>query len=215
MMDKIRFTLGFNEDAYGDIILPEAWEEFFNRDVASKIASGEYVFAPAYMRDGETVTIKEISVVPAEMAKPKTQEDAVFSFTKPSMLFVDDRTKRIHYAIDVLMPKYDVTIAANVPEALRLLCSRDWDYVSLDHDLDGFDMNDPDRKDTGMEIVRYIEKTGWPPNRHPPTFIIHSSNALAAHLMDVSLQELNFQTMQVRINYTTDHMEYDEDGNPQ
>lgn len=138
--------------------------------------------------------------------KQQYQEDVVFSFSKPSMLFVDDRSKRIHYAFDVLGKKYDVIIAANVPEALRLMSRHDFDYISLDHDLDGFDYNDPDRQDTGMEIVRYIEKTGWPPDKKKPVFIIHSSNSLAAHMMDVALIELGFDTMQKRIDYTTDHV---------
>ena len=131
------------------------------------------------------------------------------------MLFVDDRTKRIHYAINVLMYKYNVTIAANVPEALRQLFRHDWDFVSLDHDLDGNDFNDPDRPDTGMEIIRYIAKTGWPPKLHKPTFILHSSNLAACHLMDVELQQLGFSTWQRPINYKTDHLQYDENGNPE
>jgi len=62
---------------------------------------------------------------------------------KKRLLFVDDRTKRIHYALNNY-PDYEVTIATCVPEALRQLVSQEWDVVSLDHDLNGHDFQDPD-----------------------------------------------------------------------
>lgn len=106
---------------------------------------------------------------------------------KKKMLFVDDRSKRIHSALRQFSDKYDVTIAPNFQEAMRLLSSRDWDVVSLDHDLNGNDFEDPDSPTCGMAIVRYIEKTGWPKNRKLPDFVIHTSNAFAAHLMSTRL----------------------------
>lgn len=95
---------------------------------------------------------------------PKCKQ--MFLTYKPKMLFVDDRTKRIHYALDVYGKEYDVTIAACVPEALRLLSSQDWAIVDLDHDLMGHDFEDPDTPTCGMEIVRYIRKCGGWPEEH-------------------------------------------------
>lgn len=132
---------------------------------------------------------------------------------KPKMLFVDDRTKRIHYALENF-PDYDVTIATCVPEALRQLCSQDWDVVSLDHDLNGHDFQDPDTPTCGMEIVRYIKKTGWPPQRFRPFFWIHSSNLFAVHLLTLELRELDFRTLYRPIFYNVEQMKYDEKGNP-
>lgn len=108
---------------------------------------------------------------------------------KPKMLFVDDRSKRIHAALRKYSAEYEVTIAPNVPEALRLLSGNDWDVVSLDFDLDGNDFGDPDSKTCGMEIIRYIEKTPWPEKKRVPDFVLHSSNLFAAELMYLRLRE--------------------------
>lgn len=103
--------------------------------------------------------------------------------SKLKMLFVDDRSKRIHAALRKYGDKYEVTIAPNVPEALRLLSGQEWDVVSLDFDLDGNDFGDPESKTCGMEIVRYLEKTPWPKKKRLPEFILHSSNSFGAELM--------------------------------
>jgi hypothetical protein len=102
---------------------------------------------------------------------------------KPRMLFVDDRSKRIHAALKNYGEEFDVTIAPNVPETLRLLSEGGWDVVSLDFDLDGNDFSDPDSKTCGMEIVRYFEKTMWPTGTQFPRIILHSSNSFACELM--------------------------------
>jgi len=132
----------------------------------------------------------------------------------PRMLFVDDRSKRLHYALDCLTKLYDVTLASNVKEALRLLNTKPWDFVSLDHDLSGCDFEDPDTPTCGMEIVRYIEKTGWPTSLQKPYFIIHSTNLFAAHLMTTRLQALGFKVSSQPINEKKDYITYDERGVP-
>lgn len=132
---------------------------------------------------------------------------------KAKMLFVDDRTKRIHHALENF-PEYDVTIATCVPEALRQMSSQDWDVVSLDHDLNGYDFQDSDTPTCGMEIVRYIGKTGWPVQRKKPQMWVHSSNLFAAHLMVVSLTELGFDTWHKPIIYKVEHMKYNKEGLP-
>lgn len=104
--------------------------------------------------------------------------------TKPKLLFVDDRSKRIHAALKKYGEEFDVTIAPNVPEALRLLSAGGWDVVSLDFDLDGNDFSDPDSKTCGMEVVRYLEKTNWPDRtKFPRKIILHSSNGFGRELM--------------------------------
>lgn len=134
--------------------------------------------------------------------------------TKSKMLFVDDRTKRIHHALNVFTEHYDVTIATCVPEALRLMSAQDWDVVSLDHDLNGHDFQDPDTPTCGMEIVRYILKTGWPRNRQKPKFLVHSSNLFAANLMIVSLKNGGHEAYYNPITYKVENMQYDERGLP-
>lgn len=128
---------------------------------------------------------------------------------KPKMLFVDDRSKRIHSALRKYSDKYEVTIAPNVPEALRLLSSQEWDVVSLDYDLDGNDFSDPDSKTCGMEIVRYIEKTPWPEHRRVPEFILHSSNAFGAELMYWRMRE-RFADCFPSLTVSKERFQYDE-----
>jgi len=132
---------------------------------------------------------------------------------KATMLFVDDRTKRIHHALENF-PEFEVTIAACVPEALRQMSSHDWDVVSLDHDLNGHDFQDPDSSTCGMEIVRYIKKTGWPVQRRKPIFWIHSSNLFAVHLMVVELMQEGFNAEYSPIVYKVENMTYDKEGLP-
>lgn len=129
------------------------------------------------------------------------------------ILFVDDRTKRIHWALKEYKD-HDLTIATNVLEALRQLSANDFDVVSLDHDLTGCDFEDPDTKTCGMEVVRYIEKCGWPNERNKPEFIIHSSNLFAAHLMIVRLRGMAFKAYGSRIVYPVEHMTYTKEGLP-
>lgn len=103
------------------------------------------------------------------------------TLAKPRMLFVDDRSKRIHAALRQYGKRYDVTIAPNVREALRLLSSEKWNVVSLDYDLDGDDFSMPESKTCGMEIIRHL--LGWPQDRGVPEVIIHSSNIFGAEIM--------------------------------
>ncbi|MBW1672998.1 MAG: hypothetical protein JRJ45_05025 [Deltaproteobacteria bacterium] len=116
------------------------------------------------------------------------------------ILFLDDRTKRIYAAIEQYKND-DLTIVTNVKECLRYMSRNDYDVISLDHDLNGCDFQDPDSSNVGMEVVRYIEKTGWPREKNIPYFIVHSSNIFAAHLMVVRLKVKGFSAQWKRFEY--------------
>jgi len=120
---------------------------------------------------------------------------------KKRMLFLDDRSKRIHSALRQFGETFEVRIVTNAKECLRHLSSEDWDEVRLDHDLDGDDFQDPDDPTSGMEVIRYIEKTGWPKEKHRPVFRVHSSNAFAASAMVGRLQALGFFAFWERFVY--------------
>lgn len=132
------------------------------------------------------------------------------------MLFVDDRTKRIHSALRQYSEEYDLTIATNVKEALRAMVRESFDVISLDHDLTGCDFEDPDTPTCGMEIVRYIEKTDWPDYIPRPAFTIHSSNLFAAHLMVIRLRAMGMEAFGKQFKYDEPdvHIKYDKDGLP-
>lgn len=137
----------------------------------------------------------------------------VISPTK-KMLFLDDRTKRIEYALSHFTKDYEVTIVTNPLECLRYLSREDFDIVSLDHDLDGCDFQDPDSVNSGMQVVRYLEKTGWPPNKPKPIFHIHSSNLFAAYAMSTRMLAIGLSAYYYPIVYPENHMKYDKDGIP-
>lgn len=96
-----------------------------------------------------------------------------------------------------------VTIVTNVKDCLRKLSAEDFDEVWLDHDLGGVDFVDPDSRECGMEVIRYIKKTGWPDKKKRPIFNIHSSNTFAANLMRESLLQLGFTVSCSRFGYVT------------
>lgn len=120
---------------------------------------------------------------------------------KMKLLFLDDRTKRIHSALRKYSDRFDVTIVTNVKECLRYLSNEDWDEVRLDHDLNGDDFQDPTSILSGMEVVRYIEKTGWPDGKKKPIFRVHSSNVFASFLMVKRLQALDLIAVWERYEY--------------
>jgi hypothetical protein len=120
---------------------------------------------------------------------------------KKRILFVDDRTKRLQWAIENYVTFFELSICACVPEALRLMSEIDFDIISLDHDLNGHDFQDPFDKTSGMEIIRYILKTGWPVDKKRPVFWIHSSNSFASHLMIVELSDGGYDVCKKPIEY--------------
>jgi cytidyltransferase-like protein len=114
---------------------------------------------------------------------------------KKRMLFLDDRTKRIHAALNQYSDEYEVTICTNVLECLRLLSTEEFSVVSLDHDLGGVDFVDLECTTCGAEVVRYIKKTGWPEEKPKPWFWIHSKNTFAAHWMLNELHALGLPAL--------------------
>lgn len=134
---------------------------------------------------------------------------------KPKLLFLDDRSKRIHAALAQFSEKFDVVIVPNVKECLRALAQDDFQVVHLDHDLRGVDFEDPDSPECGMEVVRYLHKTGWPEKKYRPQFIIHSKNIFAAHLMITLLVEMGFRAYYIPFVYgKVENMKYDKEGLP-
>jgi ActR/RegA family two-component response regulator len=70
-------------------------------------------------------------------------------------------------------------IVSTAEECINKLQSQAWDFVYLDHDLGGETWVDSDRKDTGMEVVRWMEA-------HKPEVeyvVVHSHNDVAGEAM--------------------------------
>ena len=67
-----------------------------------------------------------------------------------------------------------------------------WDVISLDHDLGGETFVDSQRKDCGMEVVRYILRNR-PACLADTRFIVHSHNHSAATMMAEALSSAGYQ----------------------
>lgn len=126
---------------------------------------------------------------------------------KLKLLFVDDRSKRIHSALRKYGNDYDVCIAPSVKEALRLISAENWAVVSMDHDLNGDDFQDPDERTCGMEIVRYLVSHGWP-YKAQPLFVIHTGNIFAGQVMAQRLQDAGFSVLNSRYDYDESRIEW-------
>lgn len=129
------------------------------------------------------------------------------------VLFLDDRQKRI----DVAVERYkddDLTVVRTAEEAIGVLSStlngstlRDpdtwqgWDLVCLDHDLGGESFVDSNRKDCGMEVVRWMTAFRGPLNQIAKKVIIHSSNLGGAMTMYCALDARGYYTFYERFSY--------------
>lgn len=129
---------------------------------------------------------------------------------KNKLLFVDDRSKRIHAALAKYGEKYDVTIAPNVKEALRAISEERYSVISLDNDLNGDDYQSLDDKTSGMEIIRYIVSFGYPHQELPPIFIIHSKNSFAARKMQKTLVDAGYAAGWFTFSYDTSKIEWEQ-----
>jgi len=115
---------------------------------------------------------------------------------KPKLLFVDDKPSRCEDALKMYGEKYEVILAHTVTDALRQMSGNDLSVVSLDHDLNGQDFQDPDEPTSGMAILRYLQKTGWPfEQRSKPRFLIHSTNLFAASAMVEFIRQGGFDVI--------------------
>jgi hypothetical protein len=74
--------------------------------------------------------------------------------------------------------------AKTAAEAIERLKNKDWDVVSLDHDLGVEWLEDSREKNSGMEVVRYLTGKDCNPDKFADTkFIIHSWNPIAIPMM--------------------------------
>lgn len=110
---------------------------------------------------------------------------------KPNLLFLDDRSERLHVALEQYSNDFNVTLVCTVNECLRKMAFEEFDVISLDHDLNGGDFENPKSCTSGMEIVRYLEETGWPQSKRKPYFYVHSSNIFAASAMVARLNAID------------------------
>lgn len=103
------------------------------------------------------------------------------------ILFLDDNFDRIEKFIEAYPFGIVARTAQEAIEALRYYA--EFEIVSLDHDLGGESFVDSSRSDSGMEVVRWIEK-------HKPNvkkFVVHSVNPIAADEMTRRLMAAGYE----------------------
>jgi hypothetical protein len=116
--------------------------------------------------------------------------------TKPKrVLFLDDRSKRLHAALKKYAPpEYELTLVCTVKECIKMISNEPrWDIVSLDHDLGFEEFVNPERIDSGMEVIRWLTRNKislFEDQKIPDLIIIHTSNWIAGTEMRLRLEEL-------------------------
>ena len=107
-----------------------------------------------------------------------------------NILFLDDDEKRIDTFGKKIYPDF-ANIVTTASTAIQYLNSiPNWDYVFLDHDLGGEQLVNSNRKDCGMEVVRWIIQS----RPHIKKIIVHSWNNIAAEEMVAKLKDAGYNT---------------------
>lgn len=114
---------------------------------------------------------------------------------KASILILEDDDNRIDRFRKAYGDKeqYDLNIVKKASEAIELLESQTWTFVSLDHDLGGEVYVDTGREDCGMEVVRWLEANKDKVNIKWP-IVVHSFNTVAAKEMVVRLKAADYNS---------------------
>ena len=117
------------------------------------------------------------------------------------ILFLDDCPKRC--AIFTLRFP-EAVIVHTAGDCIECLKREAWDEVHLDHDLGGTQMQNSDREDSGMEVIRFIEYVYYMGDDGSDNdcsvdvgkFIIHSWNHVAAPIMAMTLRRMEYEVEQ-------------------
>ncbi len=105
-----------------------------------------------------------------------------------NILFLDDDNQRIKSFRQKIK---GATVVKTAAAAIMALQSQDlWNIVFLDHDLGGEVFVDSDRKDCGMEVVRWIVEN----DHNIRNVIVHSHNQSAGEAMAKALQNAKYNT---------------------
>lgn len=112
----------------------------------------------------------------------------------PRVLFLDDVRGAFDSAESFIRSFVGyslIDIAKTAEEAIAALSKNNYHVVFLDHDLGGEAFVDSDRKDTGMEVVRYLEKNKTDVSQ----IVVHSWNIVAAKEMVRRLRLAGYSVM--------------------
>lgn len=104
-----------------------------------------------------------------------------------NILFLDDDPARIA-AFRSAVPY--ATLVETAEECIKEIRQEEWDWIFLDHDLGGEVFVDSDRKDCGMEVVRFLVDNK--PDKMPRV-VVHSLNGEARQRMALDLTVAGYE----------------------
>lgn len=85
------------------------------------------------------------------------------------------------------------TIVDTAPKTIQKLEDQNWHFVFLDHDLNGEHYVDSERKDCGMEVVRWIKENKPKIDK----IVCHSLNEKARKIMVTELKEAAYDAVEL------------------
>ena len=107
-----------------------------------------------------------------------------------NILFLDDDPARIEQFTSMFPTAVVATMAG---DCMHLLRTRKWDYVFLDHDLDGQVFVDPSETNTGSEVVRYLCSPLMLSRKdYVGTVVVHSMNHMQVGNMCSNLVDAGY-----------------------
>ena len=105
-----------------------------------------------------------------------------------NILILEDDPKRVK-KFNQLLHKHNVVVTDKVDECIKLLKTRRWNALFLDHDLDG-KVYVPSGPGTGYEVACWLEKHT---DRMPTRIIVHSYNGAGADKMLQALPRATYE----------------------
>jgi|WetSurSiteA1Bulk_404760.scaffolds.fasta_scaffold00002_5 hypothetical protein len=113
------------------------------------------------------------------------------NFSEKRFLFLDDSEERQK----LVRSTYPFVTGVRTAEECIKKLNRDWDLVSLDHDLGGRVYVPSEDTNTGMEVVRYLEKSNSDKYGVLKRIIVHTLNSPAGIEMVNRLESLGFDVI--------------------
>jgi len=111
-----------------------------------------------------------------------------------NILFLDDSSARRKAVLSIFPSAYCVE---TVQETIDLLSQeKEWDIISLDHDLGGRVFDDSFRPDCGMAVVFWMIEKGYP-RVAVRRIILHSFNSTAAFDMEYLLRFCGYEARRI------------------
>lgn len=122
------------------------------------------------------------------------------------ILFLDDCPNRaaVEYQRSSKERRENTIWCRTAQEAIDVLRDYELEEVNMDHDLNGEYFTDLRSANSGMEVVRWLEKNIAVRNWDKTAFIIHSHNQAAAYFMVRKMRMLGLNVKYVPFGFPSE-----------